>query len=126
MIIFAAVVYPMTRAWGVAGIAAAVTTYALATNLYAVQRAARECSVAARDVVEALTVPLAAGAIASSAIAALCLSDALDRPTLVSLLVLGIAGTLAYAGVIAAYDVLAHRTWRADLIEAATGGRDPR
>jgi len=126
VIIFAAVVYPMTRAWGVAGIAAAVTTYALATNLYAVQRAAKECAVAARDVVEALVVPLAAGAIAYAAIATLRLLPALDRPSMASLVALGIAGTIAYAGAIVAYDALAHRSWRADLVEAATAVRTSR
>ena len=126
VIIFAAAVYPMTRAWGLPGIAAAVTTYALTTNLYAVQRAAKECGVAARDVVEALSVPLTAGAIAYVAISALRVLDALDRPSIASLIALAIAGTIAYAGSITAYDALAHRSWRADLVEAVTAVRNPR
>jgi len=43
-----------------------------------------------------------------------------------SLVALGIAGTIAYAGAIVAYDALAHRSWRADLVEAATAVRTSR
>jgi lipopolysaccharide exporter len=126
VLIFAAAVYPMTVSWGLAGIAASVTTYALATNLYAVRRAAKECSVAARDVVEAVLVPLTAGAIAFAAISILRLLDAMDQPSLWSLISLGATGALAYAGSIIVYDIVAKRSWRADVIEAATAGRHPR
>jgi O-antigen/teichoic acid export membrane protein len=116
VIIFAAVLYPMAKAWGMVGVAGAVTVYSVTMNAYAVVRASRECRVPAARVVEALSVPLAAGAAAYASVAALR-AGVFTGQTLVDLIVLGLAGTAVYIGAIAVYDALAHKSWRADLLD---------
>jgi len=122
VVIFVAVLYPMMRAWGLVGVAGAVTTYALTLNSYAVVRASRECGVAASRVAEALAVPLVAGAASYTTITTLH-ARVLTEASLVHLIALGIAGTVAYVAVVALYDRFTGRSWRRDLTDLMAGVR---
>jgi len=117
VVIFASVLYPMTKAWGLVGVGAAAATYACLTNAYGVWRVARECRLALRaGTLEALLVPLTCGAAAYAAMRG-ARALALDAQTLVALLALTALGAIVYIGVFAAYDSLRGGLWRRDVVE---------
>ena len=125
VIIFAAALYPMIQVWGLVGVAAAVATYAVVTNLYAVGRSARECALSAGGVVEALGVPLAAGA-GAFGVLRWARTSAIDGETIGSVLVLALVGAFVYIGLVAVYDGFRGHAWRRDLVDIVSAIRSDR
>jgi hypothetical protein len=113
---------PLTRAFGITGVAWTVTTYAVVMNLYAVWRAMRECAVPGAAVLEALLVPLVAGGGAAAAVVGLRALAFADE-SLLALLALGAIGVLVYALLVGGYDLARGRAWRADLTDVVAAMR---
>jgi len=122
LVVFAAVIYPMARAWGITGVGAAVTTYALLSSSYAVARVARDSRADRGAVARAIAVPLLCGALAGAAVF-LLRERMFPEPSLVGLLVLALAGAVVYIGSIALFDRLRGGVWRRDLTDAASDMR---
>lgn len=116
VVVFVIAIYPMVSRWGMTGVAAAVSTYAVVTNLYAIHRAAAVCKLPARGVVEALLVPFASGVLAYAVLVAVR-SFALDGDSIGVLFLLASIGAIVYIGVVAGYDALRGHTWRKDLTD---------
>jgi O-antigen/teichoic acid export membrane protein len=123
LVIFAAAIYPMMKAWGLAGVAAAATTQMLLTNVYAVARAARECGARRGPVAEALLVPLVGGLAVVAVVGVLRSFTPLVGTDLVTLLVLASAGAIGYIGVVAAYDSQRSFRLRSELVDVFSAAR---
>ena len=121
--IFVAAIYPMMKAWGLAGVAGAATAQAVIMSVYAVYRAARECQVAAGRVIEALLVPLVGGGAVMAVVAGLRSVGALGGTGLFTLLVLSCAGTIGYIVVIAVYDSQRGFTLRSEVLDVFVAAR---
>jgi O-antigen/teichoic acid export membrane protein len=125
LVVFAAVIYPMARAWGITGVGAAITTYALLSSSYSVTRVARDSRADRGAVAAAIAIPLLCGAFSGAAIL-LLRSRLFPDPSLIGLLVLALVGSFVYIGGIALYDRFRGGVWRRDLTDAVSDMRQSR
>lgn len=103
LIVFAATIYPLARAMGIAGVALAATLHALIFTSYAVWRAARLVDLQAHRIVPTLAGPLV-GTAGLLAIVYTLRSSVLDATAIPVLLLLGTIGSIGYVALIAMWD----------------------